>query len=134
MPAIHDLFGILSERQGQRQVRLYRGANALLPRREWRPAELYHWRRFAVGDGRQDGGGIQRYRQILHLPVGYRPPGLSARGVRISADHQGGIRKDQGLGLLQGYPDPRGPAQGADQQGANREFARPALRRYGTNA
>ena len=55
--------------------------------------------------------GIQRHRQILHLPVGYRPPGLSARGVRLSADHQGGIRKDQGLGLLQGEPDPRGAAK-----------------------
>jgi sn-glycerol 3-phosphate transport system substrate-binding protein len=28
-----------------------------------------------VGHGRQERAGIQRRRQVLHLPVGHRPPG-----------------------------------------------------------
>ena len=56
------------------------------------------------------------------------------RGVRLSADHQGGLRKDQGLGLLRKEPDPRSAAEGTDQQAADREFARPALRRHGADA
>jgi maltose-binding protein MalE len=79
------------ERQGQRQVQLYCGTDALLPRRDGCTAELHHRRRFVVGDGRQEQGRVQGYRQVLHLPLGHRPPGISARGLRLSADHQGGV-------------------------------------------
>ena len=62
-----------------------------------RTAELDHRRRFAVGDGRQEAGRVQGRRQVLHLPVGHQPPGQPAPEVRLSADHQGGLREvDQG--------------------------------------
>ena len=38
----------------------------------------------------------------------------------LSADHQGGLREDQGVGLLQGIPLSRDAAAGAHQQGADR--------------
>ena len=78
--------------------------------------------------------GIQGNRKILHLPVGHRPPGQPASGFGLSADHQGRVRKDQGGWLLRKEPDPRSPAEGIDQQAADREFARPALRRHGAVA
>ena len=64
-------------------------ADAVFPGRQRRAAEFHHRRRFAVGDGRQDARGIQGNCKILHLPVGHRPPGLSAPGLGLSADHQG---------------------------------------------
>ena len=54
MPDVHDLLGVLSERQGQRQIQLHRGPDAVFPGRQGRAAKLHHRRRFAVGDGRQD--------------------------------------------------------------------------------
>ena len=54
--------------------------------------------------------------------------------VGLSADHQGGLREDQGVRLLQGQPVPRDAAARADQQGADREFAGPAPRQHGAAA
>ena len=42
----------------------------------------------------------------------------------LSADHQGGLREGEGRGLLQGPALSRDAAARADQQGADREFAR----------
>ena len=56
-----------------------------------RAAELDHRRRLAVGDGRQEAGRLQGRRQILHLPVRHQPPGQAASGIRLPADHQGGL-------------------------------------------
>ncbi len=83
--------GFLRHREGHRQVRLHLGADALLSGRRRRPAELDHRRRLAVGDGRQEARRIQGRRQVLRLPVGHRPPGQAAPGVRLPADHQGGL-------------------------------------------
>ena len=83
--------GFYGNVKAQRQVRLHRGADALLSGRRGRTAELDHRRRLAVGDGRQEARGIQGRRQVLHLPVRHRPPGRAAQGVRLSADHQGGL-------------------------------------------
>ena len=58
----------------------------------------------------------------------------AAQGVRLPADHQGGLREDQGRRLLQEEPDPGDAAAGTDQQGADREFARPALWQHGADA
>ena len=95
MRDLPDLVGLLRHRQGHRQVRLHLGADALLSRRRRRTAELDHRRRLAVGDGRQEAGRIQGRRKVLHLPVGHQPPGQAAPGVRLSADHQGGLREDR---------------------------------------
>ena len=91
MRDLPDLVGLLRDRQGHRQVRLHLGADALLSRRQGRAAELDHRRRVAVGDGRQEARGIQGRREVLHLPVRHRPPGQAASGIRLSADHQGGL-------------------------------------------
>ena len=91
MRDLPDLVGLLRHRQGHRQVRLHLGADALLSRRQGRAAELDHRRRLAVGDGRQEARGIQGRREVLHLPVRHRPPGQAAPGIRLSADHQGGL-------------------------------------------
>ena len=48
----------------------------------------------------------------------------AAQEVGLPADHQGGLREDQGVGLLQGVPVPGDAAAGAHQQGADRELAR----------
>ena len=53
-------------------------ADAVFPGRHRRAAKFHHRRRFAVGDGRQEPGGIQGHRQVLHLPVGHRSPGEPA--------------------------------------------------------
>ena len=71
MPDFHDLVGVLSERQGERQIQLYRGPDALFPRCRRRPAKRHHRRRLAMGDGRQERRGIQRHCEILQLPVGH---------------------------------------------------------------
>ena len=91
MRDLPDLVGLLRHRQEHRQVRLHLGADAVLSRRQGRAAELDHRRRLAVGDGRQEARRIQGHRQILHLPVRHRPPGQAAPGIRLSADHQGGL-------------------------------------------
>ena len=54
MPDHADLVGVLRQRQGQREVRLRRRADAVLSGRRRRAAELDHRRRLAVGDGRQE--------------------------------------------------------------------------------
>ena len=91
MRDLPDLVGLLRHRQEHRQVRLHLGADALLSRRGRRAAELDHRRRLAVGDGRQEARRIQGRREVLHLPVRHRPPGQAAPGIRLSADHQGGL-------------------------------------------
>ena len=58
----------------------------------------------------------------------------AAQGVRLSADHQGGLREDQGVGLLQGIPLSRDAAARAHQQGADGKFAGPAARQHGAAA
>ena len=134
MRDLPDFLGLLRDRKRHRQVRFHLGADALLSRCRRRAAELDHRRRIAVGDGRQEARGIQGRREILHVPVRHRPPGQAASGIRLSADHQGGLRKDQGGRLLRKDTRPGNAAEGTDQQGADREFARPALRQHGADA
>jgi maltose-binding protein MalE len=57
-----------------------------------------------------------------------RVAGRVPQGDRLPADHQGGVPGAQGRGLLPEEPGYRGDAEGTHQQGADREFARPALR------
>ena len=97
MPDLPHLVGLLRQREGERQVRLDQRADALLSGREGRAAELDHRRRLAVGDGRQEARRIQGRREVLHVPVRHRPPGRGAQGLGLSADHQGGLRQDQGV-------------------------------------
>ena len=62
-------------------------------------------------------------RQVkLHQESGYLPITKAA------------YRKDQGVRLLRKEPGAGNAAQGADQQGADREFARPAFRQHGADA
>ena len=44
------------------------------------------------------------------------------------------LREDEGVGLLREEPGPRDAPEGAHQQGADREFPRPALRQHGAAA
>ena len=41
-------------------------------------------------------------REVLRVPLRHRSPDRDSQGVGVSPDHQGGIRKEQGVGLLQG--------------------------------
>jgi len=50
--------------------------------------------------GRQEARGIQRGGEVLHFPFRHRPPGQTASGIRLSADHQGGLREDQSVRVL----------------------------------
>src|SRR6266852_3797237 len=86
-----DLLGLLRDRERHRQVRFHVGADALLSRCCRRSAKLDHRRRVAVGDGRQEAGGIQGRREVLRVPVRHQPPGQAASGIRLPADHQGGL-------------------------------------------
>ena len=72
------------------------------PDAQGRAAKLHHRRRIAVGDGRQEAGGIQGRGEVLLFPVRHRPAGRDPQVVRLSADHQGRLRQDQGVRLLQG--------------------------------
>ncbi|MGY4599827.1 sn-glycerol 3-phosphate transport system substrate-binding protein [Bradyrhizobium sp. GM22.5] len=83
---------------------------------------------------RQVGRGIQGRREIPDLPLRHRSPGLHPQGLRLPADHQGGLRQGEGRRLLQGSALSRDPAARADQQGADREFARSAPRQHGAAA
>jgi len=104
------------------------------PERPGRSAELDHRRRIPVGHGRQDACGIQGRGQVLHLPVRHGPPGQAAPGIGLPADHQGGLREDQGCGLLREEPHRADASARAHQQGADRELPRPALRQHGSDA
>ena len=83
------------------------------------------------GKSAEEYKGVAKF---LDLPLGHRSPGLHPQGLGLSADHQGGLREGEGRGLLQGSALSRNAAAGADQQGADREFARSAPRQHGAAA
>ena len=72
--------------------------------------------------------------KFFSVPLRHRPSGRRAQVVGLSADHQGGLREDQGVRLLQGKPVSRDAAARTDQQGADRELARASPRQHGAVA
>ena len=128
-----ELLGLLRRAEGRRQIRLWHDPVALLPRCRRGAAEHDHRRREPVGDGRQEARGIQGRRQVLHLSVGHRIAAAAARADRLPADHQGGLRGDQGLGLLRQEPGARSADRPADGQAPDAKFAGLAARQSGAD-
>ena len=128
-----DLVRRLRDLQGRRQIRFRHGRAALLPGCRRGAAELDHRRRQPVGHGRQEARGIQGCGQVFHLPVADRSAAGAARGDRLSADHQGRLRGDQGVRVLRQEPGPRDPDHPDDGKAADREFARAAPRQSGAD-
>ncbi len=85
VPDLPRVVRLLRQRQGEREVRLHLAADALLPGRARRPAELDHRRRLALGHGRQEARGVQGVAKFfaflsdtdrqarLHQESGYLP-------------------------------------------------------------
>jgi len=79
--------------------------------------KTHHRRRFAVGDGGKDP---EEYKgmQNLHLPVGTDRQANLHQYPAICRSPKP-LMKRQGGRLLRKKPDPRGPAEGIDQQAAD---------------
>ena len=85
-------------------------------------AEHHHRRGDAVGVTRSRTGGLQRRGQIFQLSVLARSAGRLAPIHRLSADHQRGLRTDQGAGVLRRKPRHRHRHPANDPERTDREF------------
>ena len=127
---VHRVLGRL-RRHAQANVKGFEfgvGDAALLRRHRGRAAELDHRRRAPVGAAGQERGGVQGRRPLLQLSVVARGAGRLAPGDRLPADHHGGLRADQGAGLLRQEPRHRDRDPADHAQSADRELEGPALR------